>query len=245
MTIGGIMAGGMGSRLLRDLGERKPLLRLEGRTLLQHVADQLKDAGIEDLIIGCRADDEEVMRHASELEGFAGRVTFAHPEPGGGTGKSIRAILRSCNESDCMISTVDTIAPSGTYKRLLDYAKRQGNEKMVTILATGYIHDDQPIWIHVDESNSVVTDLGKSIEPAELCFGNVRWVSAEGVERLSEFPPCNPDADTLLMREFIHEYPGKVGILRTDPIFDLDDGSDVALAAQWLKGLTSIEGAGE
>jgi NDP-sugar pyrophosphorylase family protein len=226
--IGGIMAGGQGTRL-QEVGHHKPLLRVAGMALIDHVIDQLMQASLERLIVECRPDDLALQEH------IYGRADIVHAEPlGGGTGASMRRILAEVGHNDCVISTVDTIAPPGAYARLVESAYRPKSGTLAMILATRFIHDESPIWIKSSVGGSRVIDYGKQIPSTGLCFGNVRWLSASAVEELSTLPPSWPERDTVLMRHLLSRYPNSTGYIIEDPIFDIDDESDIRLAEEWL-----------
>jgi choline kinase len=236
MTVGGIMAGGIGKRL-RDAGVSKPLLPVAGKPIVVHVLDQFRDAGISRIVAETRRSDCELIEVL--IEYCAGRITLelVHAPDSLGTGTSLREILEVVNGEDCLISTVDTIAPAFAYKNLMDFTHRQSFEIAAVILATTFVHDEAPIWIQVADDGETVTDLGKMIAPTARCFGNVRWLSQITSNILLEYPRATPGRDMIMMRDILTRMPGMVKQLTINPIFDIDTIADAQAAEQWLDSL--------
>src|SRR3712207_2317126 len=80
-----ILAGGKGTRMKSDLP--KVLLELHGKSVIQHSVDNIRKAGIDDVIV--------VVGHGGDLvkEHLGGRVRFAEQEKQLGTGHAVRQAL--------------------------------------------------------------------------------------------------------------------------------------------------------
>ena len=162
-------------------------------------------------------------------------IELVHAPDGLGTGTSLRCILSAAQGEECMVSTVDTIAPGNAYAQLRLFAESHALEADIAVLATTIIYDESPIWVHTGLDASIVTDFGKAIAPAALCFGNVRWLSTDACRDILGHPRSVPERDTILMRNIIRQRVGRVKQLTIDPIFDIDTPADVEMAERWLE----------
>jgi NDP-sugar pyrophosphorylase family protein len=213
-------------------------MRVGGHSLLSHVLDQFCGAGVDRVIVETRETDHELLDviRAGRWPGL--QLDVVHAPERMGTGFSVREILGAAGTEPVLLSTVDTIAPPGAYAQLRKFAEQNSDALDIAVLATTFIHDETPIWVHVGPDTRTVTDFGKLIDPAPLCFGNVRWLSAVAVEACLSQPRHRPTAeakrDTELMRDILAMLPGRVAQLTIDPIFDVDTPDDALLAEQWL-----------
>lgn len=234
MTIGGIMAGGSGTRL-RSTGIAKALLPVGGRPLVIHTLEQFRAAGIAEIVVETRAEDTDLIDLLQNYCGDGMTIELVHAPDGLGTGTSLRCILSAVQGEECMVSTVDTIAPGNAYAQLRLFADSHSSKADIAILATTFIFDESPIWVHTGLDSSIVTDFGKAIAPATRCFGNVRWLSVNACRDILGHPRSVPERDTILMGHIIRGRAGRVKQLTVNPIFDIDTPADVEMAERWLE----------
>jgi len=231
--VAGIMAGGLGSRL-RSLGTNKALVRVGGVSLIDHVLNQLRDARVDEVFVELRDEDAALKRHLNSSGGFSKGIHPVVTNPRGGTGSSVRGLLSRIEDRDCLISTVDTVAPRLAYSALWDDAANSERSTLCIVLGTTYVHDDTPIWIKPAQDGRHVLDFGKEIPATGICFGNVRWLSAEAIPVLLEVEQSQPESDVVLMRHLLRTKPSSMQFSTIDPIFDVDDPTDVIEAENWL-----------
>ena len=231
--IAGIMAAGRGDRL-SALSKSKPLTVIGGTTLLDQVFRQCLEAGIDQVTIVIRSDDRQLEDHIRNDKQFIGGIQIVHVAPKGGTGASLHALARNIGFNPCLISTADTIAPPGAYRRLVEYAGKLSPEPVGVVMATHYVRDESPIWI-VSDGESHVRTMGKGIEASGIVFGNVRWLSAAGCHLIASMTVDHNQRDMLIMEALLQRADAVVKVYVEDPIFDIDDPSDVEAAACWLR----------
>ena len=228
------MAAGRGERL-KECASSKALAPVGGKVLIDHVFDQCLDAGVEAVFVALRSGDKELSAHLSAESRFPRGVHPIQIAPCGGTGTTFQALLRALEPGPCLISTVDTVAPKGAYRRLLDHLQELPDDTLALVMTTSYIRDERPIWVVADESGRV-SDIAKGIAPTGLVFGNVRWLSDRARR---EVKGMGIGADTrdveimqrLLGRRRTHTYD-------ENPVFDVDDCGDLEAAERWLQGHT-------
>ncbi len=237
--IGGIMAGGMGSRLQAPHGS-KGMANVNGRPLLRYVLDQFEEAGISRLALAARPDDGILRRYMSQQE-FFDDVIYVDTTPNTGTGGAVRLLLNAAQGHESVISTIDTVAPPTLVSQLINYAKQLSGDVLCVVVASQLIDDSDPLWIASD-SDGVVTAIGKDIEPTCRVFGNIRWFSADAPVFVRNITlPASTYRDSLIMKEMIRLRPGSIRTFAFDPVFDIDDPEDVASAERWLLGRAASE----
>jgi len=230
--VAGIMAAGRGQRL-GAISKSKPLTIVDGRPLIDHVLTQCAQAEIDSVLVAIREDDSELADHLNRESRFPGGVRDVLVAPGSGTGVAVHTLVREIGPGPCLISTADTIAPFGTYRRLLEYVSKLPKQVFGAFLATSYIRDEDPIWVVSDEHGRVRT-LAKGIQPTNIVFANVRWLSAEASHRIASMTVPKGSRDTMIMAELLQKPDCDFRVYVENPVFDIDDPADLEAAAEWL-----------
>ena len=123
-----ILAAGRGTRM-QGLTETvpKPMLEIQGRPLLAHLVDNLREAGLKDIFIvtGYRAE---------QVEGyFAGQagVTFARQEVRDGTARAAMLACEFAGRDDFLLTHGDILVAPEAYREIS--AKLEGFEAVVAV----------------------------------------------------------------------------------------------------------------
>ncbi len=115
-----ILAAGKGTRM-KDLTQElpKPMLRVQGRPILEHILDGLLAAGICDvcLITGWRAD--VIESHFGDGSRFGARISYARQVVQDGTGKAPEYAKDFVGDSDFLLTYGDILVKPETYQRML------------------------------------------------------------------------------------------------------------------------------
>jgi NDP-sugar pyrophosphorylase family protein len=89
-----ILAAGLGTRL-KPLTDTipKPLIEINGHTLLEHTIEYLKKYGIHDILINVHHHAEQIMDYIEDKKGFGVSISFSHEmekplDTGGGLKKA-------------------------------------------------------------------------------------------------------------------------------------------------------------
>jgi dTDP-glucose pyrophosphorylase/CBS domain-containing protein len=90
-----IMAGGFGKRL-RPLTEDlpKPMLPVGGRPLMEKVVEQLRDAGIHQIVVSTHYKAEKIMDHFGDGRDFDVRIDYVREDQPLGTGGALSLVAR-------------------------------------------------------------------------------------------------------------------------------------------------------
>ena len=90
-----VMAGGFGTRLHPLTAETpKPMLPVGGRPLMEHVIEQLKQAGIREVSITTHFQSEKIHEHFRDGEDFGVRIDYLSEDRPLGTAGSLSALPR-------------------------------------------------------------------------------------------------------------------------------------------------------
>lgn len=93
-----ILAGGKGERLRPFTNDRpKPMVEVGGKPILAYQLDQLKKAGIEEVVFACSYQREALQKHLDSGEKYGIKALFSVEETplgrGGGIKKAMQALL--------------------------------------------------------------------------------------------------------------------------------------------------------
>jgi dTDP-glucose pyrophosphorylase len=115
-----ILAAGKGTRM-KDLTQElpKPMLRVHGRPILEHILEGLLAAGIREvcLITGWRA--EVIEAHFGDGSRFGAQLCYARQTVQDGTGKAPEYAREFVGDSDFLLTYGDILVKPETYQRML------------------------------------------------------------------------------------------------------------------------------
>jgi NDP-sugar pyrophosphorylase family protein len=231
--VAGIMAAGRGQRLA-EIARSKPLALVNSKPLIEHVLGQCKQAGISKVVVVMRTDDDELSEYLKRDCRFHGEIREVRIPPACGTGTAVHALAREIGPTSCLISTADTVAPKGAYRRLLEYVSTLPRGTAGVFLVTSYIHDEDPIWV-VTDARGQIRELAKGINPTGIVFANVRWLSADTCSRIASIAVNQGARDMLMMNALIKQTDCDIRAHIENPVFDVDDPSDLEAATRWLQ----------
>jgi UDP-N-acetylglucosamine diphosphorylase / glucose-1-phosphate thymidylyltransferase / UDP-N-acetylgalactosamine diphosphorylase / glucosamine-1-phosphate N-acetyltransferase / galactosamine-1-phosphate N-acetyltransferase len=115
-----ILAAGKGTRMRELTNELpKPMLRVQGKPILEHIIAGIVGAGIRDIFIvtGWRA--EVVEKHFGDSSKWNARIAFGHQAVQDGTGKAPDAAKAFVGDSPFLLTYGDILVPPETYPHIL------------------------------------------------------------------------------------------------------------------------------
>jgi len=119
-----VMAGGLGSRLHPLTADTpKPMLPVGGRPVMEHVIDQLKQAGIRDVSITTHYLPEKIHEHFRDGEGFGVQIQYLSEERPLGTAGALSLLARP---SGPILVVNGDIITRVDYRSMLRFHERQG-----------------------------------------------------------------------------------------------------------------------
>ncbi len=129
-----ILAAGKGTRM-RELTEEcpKPMLKVQGRPILEHIIDGIKAAGIAEIFIvtGWRAD--VVENHFKDGHGFGVKIQYGRQVVQDGTGKAPELAKAFVGGADFLLTYGDILVKPETYAAMLTRFAEDQFAGMVTV----------------------------------------------------------------------------------------------------------------
>jgi choline kinase len=222
---GGIAAAGLGRRLLAGGRSSKALAEVAGQSLIDYVLDAYAEAQVPDVTVVVRPDDG-ALRRKLEGEGRFARVDIIDLPPSSSLDATL-ALVDRIGDEDFVLSTCDVVCPSDLVKRLLKFVRRaKAASPLLVVVASPWAGEAEPVWVQVEGSSAV--DIGKELEPCQLVFGNVRWVSRDLKAWLEASPlPASVSRDSEFMGWLCRQAPGAVMVATEEGVFDVDTPEDV------------------
>jgi NDP-sugar pyrophosphorylase family protein len=156
----GILAAGAGSRLRDQDAVPKPLRRVAGTPLIERVVEDLELAGASQIHIIINAESTSIREYLNQTK----RSSDLHwmVETTGSSMHSFFRVLDSLSQypadAPFLISTVDVVAPLGTFRQFLDTAV--GHHADVALAVTSRIEDERPLRVDIDSRSERVLSIG-------------------------------------------------------------------------------------
>lgn len=115
-----ILAAGKGTRM-RDLTNEipKPMLRVQGRPILEHILGGLLEAGVREICIVTGWKDEVIQRHFSDGSRWQARIHYVRQEVQNGTGAATHRAREFVGNDDFLLTYGDILVRPSTYARMI------------------------------------------------------------------------------------------------------------------------------
>ncbi len=233
----GILAAGLGSRFLQaGWTEPKPLVRLNGIPLIDHVLGNLFRAGIEgvELLLNERPPADAVAAH---VEGSPlGSRLRVWRKTTRSSYESFRFLLERLGEPPFLLSTVDTIFSREELEAFLDVGAYPADCRMV-LATTDFVHDERPLWVAVGPGGRI-EEIGEGVTERKEVTAGLYLV----LGRLPD--PAEEDGSFNALRDFLGflvRRGERVHARRFRLVLDIDRPEDIRLAESVSGGI----GAGE
>ena len=230
--IAGIIAAGQGERL-RDVaaGRPKPLVRVAGKSLIEHTLDSIRAAGIRDVVCIINQESAAVERHCRErvadlhLE-FVHRTTPSSME-------SLFTLAPHLGTQPFLILTVDAIvAPQEMRDFVAAAALRDTADGILAV--NDFVDDEKPLRVAC-EANGRIAAIGAEAAASPLVTAGF-YVFRPAI--FAEIDAARAARFTAL-RQFLHHLLGRGYALfgeRVAKCVDVDRPEDVAVAEAFVRG---------
>jgi UDP-N-acetylglucosamine diphosphorylase / glucose-1-phosphate thymidylyltransferase / UDP-N-acetylgalactosamine diphosphorylase / glucosamine-1-phosphate N-acetyltransferase / galactosamine-1-phosphate N-acetyltransferase len=115
-----ILAAGKGTRM-RDLTNRlpKPMLRVQGKPILEHIVTGILAAGIRDIFIVTGFRAEVIETHFGDGSDWGARIATGRQTVQDGTGKAPELAKKFVGTSPFLLTYGDILVPPATYPQML------------------------------------------------------------------------------------------------------------------------------
>lgn len=131
-----ILAAGKGTRMRELTNELpKPMLRVQGKPILEHIVEGILAAGIRDIFIvtGWRAD--VIENHFGDGKKWKARIAFGRQIVQDGTGKAPELAKEFVGDSPFLLTYGDILVPAEIYRRAVNFFKSGNFEGLVSVIA--------------------------------------------------------------------------------------------------------------
>ena len=234
-TRAGIIAAGRGERLRTSGGAAlKPLVRVDGRPLIDRVLSSIAEAGPDEVIVIVNEASLAVRDHVEQARWpFAVRwIVESTPSSMHSFLRVLEALSERGDPGPFLMSTVDTIAPAGAYGAFAEYARTADAD--VVLALTRVIGDDRPLLVDVDEATMQVLGVGDESRRRTFCTAGCYSVRASA---LAEAAAARHDGLSAL-RQFLGRLVSRgyrVMGAEMPACVDVDRPDDVGIAEALVK----------
>lgn len=204
----------------------KPLVPVEGVSLIEHVIANFLAAGIDNLAIIFNAREEDCARFVRSR--FPGASIEILVKTTASSYESYREITAMLPTGPALVSTVDAWCPRADFVEFVRKAARAPAEETV-LAVTPFVSDEKPLWVRLDASGRV-TQLGGA-------SGNFvtagLYAFPERVRKLTAPPTIGR------LREYLAWLVSEGETVRgvaIDTVVDVDRAADVRIAEALAKG---------
>ncbi|MBR0649086.1 nucleotidyltransferase family protein [Roseomonas terrae] len=158
-----VLAAGLGTRMRPLTDDRpKPLLELEGRSLLDHALDRLQAAGVTDAVVNAHWRGEQI--EAAMARRTAPRITLQHEPALLETGGSVRMALPALGDAPFAVVNGDAFwldGPSPALRRLAGAFDPAEMDALLLMVRTTQVEG------RVDKGDFLLDPIGRMRRPKE------------------------------------------------------------------------------
>ena len=187
---------------MRDLTQEmpKPMLRVQGKPILEHIVGGLVSAGIRDICIitGWRA--EVIERHFGDGSGFGVRMAYARQEVQDGTGRAPEYAKAFVGQDDFLLTYGDILVKPETYAKMVQRF-RHGSFGGVITVTVG--EDVSKGGLNFFDGDFCLTRLVEKPSPAQ-----VEALRTEGL--LKPGQPLYYNAGIYIFRPSVYQYTARL-----------------------------------
>jgi NDP-sugar pyrophosphorylase family protein len=144
----GIFAAGFGTRLQSDTERPTPkgLLPIAGRPLIDWVLSEIEHAGADEVVVIVNERSTAIRDHVESGCSIPVRwLVETTPSSMHSFLRVVEELSRDSDQGPFLVSTVDTIAPSGTFRRFVDVTREAPADLVLAL--TAFVEDEHPLRI--------------------------------------------------------------------------------------------------
>ena len=227
-----ILAAGKGTRMRELTNELpKPMLRVQGKPILEHILEGLVQAGIREVFIVTGFRAETIESHFGDGSRWKVRVVYGRQEVQDGTGKAPEIAKEFIGASSFILTYGDILVPPETYQRMI-HRYNEGYFSGVITVTRG--EDVTKGGLNFFDDHFCLKRLVEKPTPAQL-----EQLRAEGW--LTPEAPVWYNAGIYIFRPSVFEFTGK---LKKSPRgeYELTDAVNGLLATNHKMAGLEIQG---
>ncbi len=231
----GVLAAGRGERL-RTSNQLKPLVKVDGQTLIERVLISMAEAGASEVIVIINEDSLAVRDHVT-----ASKWPFAIRWIVETTLSSMHSFLRVVetlaadgDDGPFLLSTVDTVASARTYAWFMAEARRL-EQAAVTLALTSPGNDEKPLLVRTALGDSRIVAIGEAAAPSDYATAGVYAVRPSILLEAEAARREGIDALRTFLGRLLDRGYHLAGIPIAQSI-DVDRPGDIRTAEEFLRG---------
>jgi len=231
----GVLAAGRGERLRGQSNCLKPLVKVDGRTLIERVLISMAEAGTSEVIVIINADSLAVRDHVAAMKWpFALRwIVETTPTSMHSFLRLVETLAQDGDEGPYLLSTVDTVAGAQTYSRFIAEA-RGIKHSAVTLALTSPENDEKPLFVRTAPGDSRIIAIGEAAAPSSYATAGVYAVRASILREAEAARNEGVDALRTFLGRLLDRGYRLAGIPIAESI-DVDRPADVEAAEEFLR----------
>ncbi|MDY3847908.1 MAG: sugar phosphate nucleotidyltransferase [Prevotella sp.] len=236
-----IIAAGEGSRLAAEgIEEPKPLVKVNGKPLIDRLIKIFMDNGAEEIVVICNDITTLVSRHLLDIQqdGLKGRpvplrfVVKTTPS----SMHSFWEISKYLGDGPFVLTTVDTIFREdefGAYVSELQGLTDTG-EADGLMGVTDYIDDEKPLYVDVDEKNEMrIEGFLDNSDTCKYISGGIYGLTPKAIDTLNGCMERGESRMRNFQRALIKDGL-KLKAYKFSKVLDIDHASDIVKAEDFL-----------
>lgn len=231
----GVLAAGRGERLRSPTNYLKPLVKVNGRTLIERVLISMADAGATEVVVIINEDSVEVCDHVTASKWpFALRwIVETTPSSMHSFLRLVETLAADGNDGPFLLSTVDTVAGPQTYAQFMTEARRHKDAAVVLAL-TSPGSDDKPLLVRCAPGNARVIAIGAAAAPSVHATAGFYAVRSSILREAEAARREGVDALRIFLGRLLDRGYHLTGI-PTAPSIDVDRSDDIRTAEEFLR----------
>lgn len=236
-----IIAAGEGSRLAAEgIEDPKPLVKVNGKPLIDRLIKIFMDNGAEEIVVICNDITTLVSRHLLDIQqdGLKGRpvplrfVVKTTPS----SMHSFWEISKYLGDGPFVLTTVDTIFREdefGAYVSELQGLTDTG-EADGLMGVTDYIDDEKPLYVDVDEKNEMrIEGFLDNSDTCKYISGGIYGLTPKAIDTLNGCMERGESRMRNFQRALIKDGL-KLKAYKFSKVLDIDHASDIVKAEDFL-----------
>ncbi|MDH6304447.1 NDP-sugar pyrophosphorylase family protein [Parabacteroides sp. PF5-5] len=226
-----IIAAGEGSRLVQEgIKCPKPLVRLNGITLIDRLIDVFLDNGATSINVIINEEMKEVQEHMQSKKLSVPFHLIIKSTPS--SMHSFYELSRYLTGERFCLTTVDTIFREEEFKEYIRTFETE-KESDGLMAVTDYIDDEKPLYVNVDQDLSVVSFSDKAEVDSRYVSGGIYCLKRSALTVLERAVEQGVSRMRNYQRSLIEEGL-KLKAYPFSKIVDVDHAEDIAKAEQFL-----------
>jgi NDP-sugar pyrophosphorylase family protein len=170
----GVLAAGRGERLRSSTNPLKPLVKVDGRTLIERVLISMADAGATEVVVIINENSVAVRDHVTASKWpFALRwIVETTPSSMHSFLRLVETLAADGDDGPFLLSTVDTVAGPRTYAQFMAETRRHQDAAVILAL-TSPGSDEKPLLVRCTPGDSRIIAIGATASPSDHCTAGV------------------------------------------------------------------------